>query len=301
MKIAIVGPGAIGCLFGGLLSQAGHVVHMLDRHDGRARTIDSRGLCLDGQRIRVHATADPRDIPSPDIVCVCVKTYDTQRAAVRLPPLLRATTMLVSLQNGVGNAEKIADACGHPVVCAVTAHGATLLADGEVQHAGKGPTSVSPFSPGARPQAEAFVSVLQRAGMDATSVADVRSLLWSKLIVNAAINPVSALEDVPNGAIAERVDLFDRAVQAANEGESVARAARISLLYAAAADEVRTVCRRTRRNVSSMRQDLRRGKCTEVDAINGAIVREGKRLGVPVPVNAGLVTAIHAREGISTP
>jgi len=295
--IVIVGPGAIGCLFAALLSEKGLNVALLDKNAERAEFIAREGIRLKdsaGERvIRVPCEADPSKVSPPDALCLCVKSFDTEAAMCRALPLLGPRTTVVSLQNGLGNAETAARfSGGRPVLCAATSHGSTAESAGVIRHAGAGPTVVAPHT-GASPQhAESFARLLLRAGFDAQTAPDATALLWSKLAINAAINPVTALAGVPNGAVPEREDLRRTAASAAVETESVARAMGIGLLYADIVSAVENVCRMTAQNISSMLQDVRRRRRTEIEAINGAVVAHGRRLGVPVPVNEDLLRRV---------
>ena len=304
MRIVVIGPGAIGCLFAGLLSESGEDVTLLDRDAGRAKRIALQGLRITDERgtrtIGVTASAALGGIPPPDFVCVCVKSYDTASAAASLAPLLGPGTHVVSLQNGLRNAGVLAaHSDADRVLVAATAHGATTLGTGHVRHAGRGMTSVAAYG-SAGAAAARFASTLSQAGMPAEVQPDSRAVLWSKLAVNAAINAVTALWDVPNGARVEREDLNRIMTAAAGEAERVARAAEVELLYPDASQRATEVCRGTAANVSSMLQDLRSGRRTEVDAINGAVVEEGTRRGLPVSVNRVLLRRVLARSQSAT-
>ena len=302
-RIVVVGPGAIGCLFAASLARAGLDVLLLDKDPARAALIAGRGVTVEATPVAWHAavpaTASHAGIAPADILCVCVKAYDTAEAVRHALPLIGPRTVVVSLQNGLDNATVIASSVrAERVLCAVTAHGATRLEPGRVRHAGSGTTLVGAWRPGDEPHALAarFAGILTKAGLAAEATRHTAGLLWSKLAINAAINPVTALWDVPNGALLERPELMELAVQAAGEAERVARAAGITLLFRDAAAEVRGVCRDTAENLSSMLQDVRRGRRTEIDAINGAVVREARTLGVPAPVNEMLVRRVTSSE-----
>ena len=162
-------------------------------------------------------------------------------------------------------------------------------------------TQVAPVTPAGTEPAARFAALLVQAGMEARTAGDAQSVLWGKLIVNAAINPVSALWDVPNGTVMTRPELRQVAAAAAREAESVARAKGIALLFPDAAAEVADVSMRTRDNISSMLQDIRGGKRTEIDAINGAVLREGAALGMALPVNEMLVRRVRELEAQQSP
>ena len=300
MKTVVIGPGAIGCLFAASLAEAGVEVWLLDKDPERAREITGKGLRVDepggkSRRVHVPASATPKDVGIADLVCVCVKSYDTRVVRGLLPELLGPDSAVVSLQNGLGNVEELAlSVPGDRVVCGATAHGATRLGPGHVLHAGAGVTNLAPIQPGGQDVAQRVASVLSAAGLDARLVDDAQGLLWSKLLINAAINPVTAVWDVRNGAIPGRAELLKVALGASEEGRKVAAAKGVRLLYPDVVAAVTDACWRTRDNMSSMLQDVRRGRRTEIDYINGAIVGEAATLGIDTPVNEMLVQRVRA-------
>jgi 2-dehydropantoate 2-reductase len=216
---------------------------------------------------------------------VLVKAWQTDRAARELPAHLSPGGFALTLQNGLGNVEKL----GPGAYLGVTAQGATLLGPGRVRAGGDGPTHVAGPA--------VLADLLCEAGLDARTVdpACANSLAWGKLAVNAGINALTAILNVPNGELLSRPDARALMERAAEEAAAVARAKRILLPFDDAAGEARRVARATASNRSSMLQDVLRGAPTEVDAINGAVVREGARSGVPTPVNETLVRLVGAR------
>jgi 2-dehydropantoate 2-reductase len=181
--------------------------------------------------------------------------------------------------------EEIARAVGGPkTVCAVTSQGSISLGAGHIRHTGMGMTSVASFQP-QQSNAPAFARILRKAGIPTEVLEDATTLVWGKLIVNAAINPVTAIWNVPNGEILKRPNLKETAFAAANEAVAVAQAKGVRLPFADAAEEVTKVCQATAANLSSMLQDVRNGKQTEIESISGAIVREARSAKVRVPVN----------------
>ena len=301
MKVVVVGPGAIGCLFAARLTASGQAVWLLDKDPERARRISDEGIRLDEgpvtRRVPARVTTDPAAIGAVDIVCLCVKAYDTLAATRTARALVGPATGFICLQNGLGNAEAASSLLPPgQIVCAVTAHGATSLGSGHVVHAGVGMTTIAPYRPQAAALAEACAGMLRHAGVESEVAAEAIGMIWNKLIVNAAINAVTAIWNVANGAILERSELRDLCLAAAREARRVAQALGVPLGDRDVAATVTDVCRRTGANVSSMLQDIRRHKRTEIDAINGAIVREAHRLGLDVPVNESLVRQVKALE-----
>jgi 2-dehydropantoate 2-reductase len=192
---------------------------------------------------------------------------------------------VLTLQNGLGNAELL----GEGTLLGVTALGATLVGPGRVRPGGEGPTHIAGPEPIAR--------VFRAAGVDARAVdpAEGTSLVWGKLAVNAGINALGAIGNVPNGELLARPESRSLLERAANEVAAVARAKGIALPFPDAAAEARRVAAATASNLSSMLQDVLRGAPTEIDAINGAVVREGARHGVPTPANETLLRLVAAR------
>lgn len=299
MRIVIVGPGAIGCLFAALLTKSGHSVVLLDKDPTRAQAISQHGLRietdLDVETLAVPITACPRTITEHvNFLCICVKAYDTGAAIRHALPLASADTTVVCLQNGLGNAEQIAAACRCPLVCAVTSHGSTVLGPGSIRHAGSGPTAVAPAGTAAAAAAVRFAELLEHARIEVVRRNSHQSMLWSKVAVNAAINPVTALNNVPNGAILDRPEIRSTAMAAAGEAAAVAAAAGIALYFESVTAEVEKVCSITRNNISSMLQDVRAGRRTEIKAISGAIVARADELDVDAPVNRMLLEKVSA-------
>lgn len=303
MNIVIVGPGSMGCLLASFLDGTGREVALLDKDADRARILAAQGVhVIAGGGVRVvpvSATADPARVTEADIILVCVKAYDTESALDRIAPFVSGHAVVASFQNGLGHAETLAHHTDTArTVCAVTGQGATHLGVGRIAHAGQGLTRVAPYSPDRPDAARQLVALLEEIGLETRYDPDRNRTLWSKLIINAGINPVTALADIPNGALLDRPDLFARAQAAALEAYAVAAALGVTLDRTDVVAELRRVCEKTATNVSSMLQDIRKGKRTEIDALNGAVAREGRRLGVPVPVNVELTETIRRREGI---
>jgi len=304
MKIVIIGPGAMGCLFAGLLKEAGHDVCLLDKRTDRAATIAQQGLRIEdrvGDRtIPISATARAETLKGAGLVVICVKAYDTGSTIPELLALISDRTLILTLQNGLGNVEQLAAGINPAQVFAgVTAHGSTLLGVGHVRHAGIGPTTIGSLHPEHYDRARELATMLSQAGLLTTAAQDMTTVLWSKLIINAAIGPLSALSGLPNGQLPEQAEWSDLLQQTAKESAGVAARKSIRLLYDDPVQAVIEVCRNTSENFSSMLQDIRRGRQTEVDAINGIIVQEAAALHMPAPVNENLVQRIRKLGRIS--
>jgi 2-dehydropantoate 2-reductase len=302
MQIAVVGPGALGSLFAALLGRAGHELLLLDHHPGRAALLATRGLVLEEngreERIPVLATADPAAIAGADLVLLCVKSGAVGAILADLAPFFSPPSLLIAFQNGLGHLGPLKRLVPGDYAVAVTGQGATLIAPGRVRHGGRGPTRLGflePPAPPARPLAFRAAEALTAAGIPAIVDDAITSALWRKLLVNAGINGLTALHDCPNGRLAEDSRLRQQLGRAVLEAAAVARGLDIAV-GSEPVEDVLAVCRATAGNLSSMLQDVRQRRPTEIDAINGAIVTEARRQGIPVPVNEWLVRAVKAKE-----
>lgn len=300
MHITIVGAGAMGSLFGAKLSVAARVT-LLDPWIEHVRAVQDHGLTivgLDGSEMNLPmtATSDPDTVSEADLGIIFVKSHATQEASQWVSRFLADDGLALTLQNGVGNADTISHVLGRDrAVAGVTSHGATLLGPGRVRHAGQGPTHL-----GTRPEVadrlSRVVRILREAGFEVHISENLESLVWSKLLINVGINPLTAILRVPNGELlnipSARV-LMSRAVA---EAEAVCRAKGIELTYSDPLARVEDVARATAANRSSMLQDVVRGAPTEIEVINGAVVEEGHRTGVDTPVNSCLAELVRALE-----
>lgn len=293
--VLIVGTGAMACLFAARLSAAGSQVTMLGTWREGLETLRQHGVIVDHTEGRqdtypVQATDNPAECSEVHYALVLVKSWQTERAAQQLETCLAPEGLALTLQNGMGNREKLANALGaERVALGVTTLGANLLGPGRVRPAGDGVISLSVHS-----RLDTLMETLRRAGFSVEYVADPDSLLWGKLVINAAINPLTALLSVPNGALLERPTARALMVSAAREAAAVAVAQGLHLPYPNAVVAVETIARRTAANRSSMLQDVQRGAPTEIDAICGAIVSAGEQSDVPTPVNRTLWQLVKA-------
>jgi len=298
--IAIVGAGAVGSYFGGMLARAGHPVTLI----GRASHVDAierGGLRLQSvswdETIPVRATVDLAAVREASVVLVCVKTVDTARVARAIAPHLAAGTLVVSLQNGVENAAVMRQAGGFEAVPAVVYVAVEVVAPGHVRHTGRGDLLLGAApSAAARPAAEAFAATCTAAGVPCRVVDDLAPDLWIKLVMNCAFNAISALGDVQYGAIAGDDAARETVTRAVEEAQAVARALGVRLPEADLVPAAWKLAAAMPQATSSTAQDLARGRPTEIDALNGYVARRGRELGVPTPVNQALCALVHLRE-----
>jgi 2-dehydropantoate 2-reductase len=301
MRIAIIGPGAMGSLFAAHLSRAGNQVWLLDRDPRRARLIARRGIRIEGISGKFAAPVSSVAAPSagrlaPDLTLVLVKACDTAAAARQWQALLRRSPIVITLQNGIGNIEILQRVAGDRVIGGTTAQGATLLAPGRVHHAGAGITIIGEPSSRITPRLRSVSALLQQAGLPARVTRDLQRVTWEKLIVNCAVNALGAITRLPNGALVEHPGARNLLRAAAREAAEVARAVGIRIGNADPARKVEKGCRATATNLNSMLQDVLRCKRTEIEQINGAVVQAGESVGIPTPVNKVLSELIRAIE-----
>ena len=301
MKIAIIGPGAMGCLFAAFLARKDQEIWIFDKNKDRSSRINTQGINVEGVsgswQAKVKATADAKEIKDPDLVIICVKTYDTKSAAISAKALLGENTSVLTLQNGIGNVELISEVVGvDRVIGGTTNLGATLLDVGKVRHAGKGETIIGrldgKITVDLRSIREAFI----KAGLETRISRDIKNFLWSKLIINAGINALTAITRLNNGKLLDFEHSHKILKMAVNEAVKVAKRKRVKLSYEDPLTKVEAVCEATANNVSSMLQDVLNKKRTEIDSINGIIVRLAEELNIPVPVNSMLVDLVKTIE-----
>ncbi|MEI7771010.1 MAG: 2-dehydropantoate 2-reductase [Chloroflexales bacterium] len=296
MRVAIIGAGAMGGVLGYYLS-AGAEVLLVDGWGEHVAAINAGGIRCEVAGVEhvrpARAVTDPAAAAPSDAAIILVKARQTPWAARAAQALLGPGAVAYTLQNGVGNRESLAAALGDDRAGqGVTSMGGTLLGPGRVRHAGVGPTVFS--SAPSRPAADAMADLFRRCGLPAEVSDDIDSLLWGKLLVNAGVNALTALLRVPNGVLADLPQARDLLARAVGEAAAVAAARGVRLPYADPLGHVLAVARATGANRSSMLQDVLRGGQTEVATINGAVVREGARLGVPTPVNSALLALVEA-------
>ena len=293
--LLIVGTGAMACLFAARLVAAGLRVTLLGTWSAGLQALQEGGVRVlrDGgleTSYPVVATSEPADCRGARHALVLVKSWQTERAARQLTECLPAEGLALTLQNGLGNREKLVHALGaQRVALGVTTTGATLLGPGRVRPGGEGVISA-----GEHARLAPLVTLLRRGGFDVETVPEADSLLWSKLVINAAINPLTALLRVRNGVLLQRPEAQALLAEAAREAASVAAAQGLHLTYPDPVAAAEAVAQRTASNTSSMLQDVLRGAPTEIDAICGAIVTIADQHGIPVPVTRTLWLLVKA-------
>jgi 2-dehydropantoate 2-reductase len=301
MKIVIVGPGAMGCLFAAYLSKSKEEVWLLDKNKERAGKLDNSGISIEGVsgkwNARVRATADPKELGIADLVIIAVKSYDTKSAITHAKPVIGEKTGILTLQNGIGNIEIISEVVGPDNVIAGTTNlGATLISDTHIRHAGYGETIIGKIDGSTPVILRQIRELFNKVKLETKISRDIKGILWSKLIINVGINALSALTRLHNGRLIEFEGTRRILRDAVTEAVKIAKRKRIRLIYEDPLAKVEAVCEATSGNVSSMLQDVLRRKRTEIDFINGVVVRLGQELGIPVPVNRVLVDLVKTLE-----
>ena len=285
MQVAVIGAGAVGCYYGGLLLRAGHDVTFISRQP-HVDAINAHGLLLDTKSFRGHlpakAATDATALASPDLVLVCVKSADTEQAGRSLAGHVQAETSVLSLQNGVDNAQRLHAVTGHAVISAVVYVGSEMAGPGHIRHHGGGDLAI-----GASPASVALAQTLEAAGVHTTIADDIEVTLWSKLVINCAFNALSAVADISYGPMLEVEGTKDVVTRAVQEAISVARACGVAMPDDLLAN-ILNIPTMMPAQKSSTAQDLARGKPSEIDFLNGHVVRKGAELGIPTPTNHAL-------------
>jgi 2-dehydropantoate 2-reductase len=303
-QVAVLGAGAVGCYFGGMLARAGATVTLI----GRAQHVDAiaeRGLVIEWadrrETVRLGASTQVDAARNADVVLVCVKSPDTEMAARALVPHVRRDTAIVSLQNGVDNAEKVRGVLANPVFAAVVYVGTFMNGPGIVRHAGRGDLVLGvareiASQPDTGARLQAIAAMFERAGVRCPVTTDIDAALWTKLTINCAFNAISALGRSRYGRMALEPAIREVMEVAVREAVAVARASDVALDEATLIAEVWKVADAMAEQYSSTAQDVMRGKPTEIDSLNGYIARRGDALGIAVPVNRTLHALVKLRE-----
>ena len=308
MKVVIIGPGALGCLLASSLSLKNTTdkpleIWILDHRPDRVRQLAQNGLILeeDGRQFhcRVNATADGREIGQADIIFLCVKSIDVADGLAAAQNITADDTLLITLQNGIGHLEILLAHREPPYIAlGVTAQGANLVGTCHVRHAGNGITRLGMLNDSTSRLTGILSEVarmMNNAGLETNVTENIMDFVWAKLLVNVGINALTAIHNCPNGQLVESSAIKKQLSEAVREAAVVARARGIQI----AADPVAMtmeVCQQTGLNISSMLQDVRSRRPTEIDSINGAIIKAARELQIPVPVNEELVRKVKAIE-----
>ncbi len=307
MKIAMIGAGAMGCLYGAKLSAVSeNQVYLIDVWKEHIDAINQHGLMMeeDGETFQytgVKGVVDANQAGICDLAIVFVKSTLTGEAVKGNKAVFGPDTVALTLQNGLGNIDQIRAEIGEDnVIAGTTAHGATMLEPGKMRHAGKGKTIIGEITGEPTERVEKIQSVFREAGFETEISSNILGLVWDKLLVNVGINALTAISRLHNGQLLDHPELVQLLEAAVSEASAVAAVKGIPLSHEDPVAHTKTVCAATASNKSSMLQDILNHRQTEIDMINGAILREGASAGVSTPVNlvlTNLVRYLQSRPG----
>ncbi len=301
MQILIIGAGAMGGLFGSLLSRVAQVT-LFDTSNTHVDAINTKGLTVTGQEgkkeiFSIKAISQPDQYKTKsDVAIIFTKCHATTAAAHTARRLLAPNGIVLTLQNGIGNLEQLVTILGPDRVTAgVTSQAGTFVKPGHIHHAGSGPTYFASTSSQMH-HMEIFAACCNKAGIPAEISDNVDSLIWGKLIINVGINALAAILRVPNGILGITPECEQLMKQAVEEAMAVAQAKDIPIPYKHPLEKVKEVCTLTAENRASMLQDTLGKRPTEIEAINGAIVTLGEETGIPTPTNTFITQIIKAMQ-----
>lgn len=309
MKIAIIGgAGALGSTFGGILTEAGEDVTLVDLPSPRVNALQKEGLILcsdQGERlVKVKVVTGASSVGICDLVLISVKSYHTAEALKNAGPLIGPNTMVMSLQNGAGNVEVIASEIEHDrVIGGITAHSSAITGPNRVNYevGGGGGVMIATFSGSVTRGLEDVAEVFNKSGLSTEIAGNLMEVIWSKLVLNACLNPIGAISGFNNCEVFANANGRELVSMLMSEAQAVAAAKKLSL--AGGEDQVKRILqageflvKRGDKNKVSMLQDLEAGRKTEIDYINGPIVREGEKHNIPTPVNRALIHLVKMLE-----
>jgi 2-dehydropantoate 2-reductase len=303
MKIAVVGAGAMGSIFAARFQQGGHDVVLVDVAEPLVERINTDGVTIvrgdDETVTRVPAVSDPSTVGPVDLAVFCVKCYHTESAAELARPLVGPDTVVASLQNGWGNGDVLAQTFpAEQLVVGVTYNSGTVLDVARVAHPGVGPTTIGSFVEDASDGAQRLATALSDGDLEVTVAAPIRPEIWKKLTLNAATLPTAALTGMNAGALTAHEGLHELVSDTAREAVAVAQALGYEIDVQERIDYIHNLSRKAGPTKASMLQDFEAGRRTEIDVINGAVVREADAVGVAVPLNRALMTLVHGWESM---
>lgn len=306
MHVVLVGPGALGCLLASRLTRGDrhgeHRFTLLDHNLNRARELNARGIICEQkegrEQVSVATSSAPDEIGRSEVIILCVKSYDIEDCLRFCSPLLKPESLLIFMQNGVAHLDVKIPGENGTAAYGTTTEGANLLGPGHVRHAGKGLTQfgfLGPVPDRATLLLQRVTDLFNSSDLKARMSEDILSRLWTKLMVNTGINGLTATLDCTNGELLTLPDIPERMARLVAEAQHVAQASNI-LVPNDSLQITQDVCRKTAANISSMLQDVRARRRTEIDAINGAVVAAAKKLGLATPENLQLVRQVKETE-----
>ncbi len=296
MRVAFIGAGAIGSLFGGLLKR-GDVDILLIGRQAHMDAIKKNGLSILGVEefnVRIEASSNPLDAKDSDLIIITTKAYDTKTALKDILPILNEDVKVMSLQNGAGNIEEISNYVeSKNILGAVTSMGAFLEAPARLQFRGKGTTFIGSLSDENK-NAMGVVNLFNKAGIKTEYTKNIKSEIWSKVIINSAINPLASILDGENGILLDQ-NLVEIVKEITREGKTILEKDGIKIpddIFEKTID----VIKNTSKNINSTLSDLRKGNRTEIEYISGKIIETGERVNIPSPYNKALLNMVKFKE-----
>lgn len=285
MKIAVMGAGAVGCYYGAMLARAGHDVTLIGRAN-HIEAVNRNGLLLDfgssQEYVSVTGDTDAAGVAGADLILFCVKSTDTVEAGEQIKPFISSNTIVLSLQNGVDNAERLSGVLGQPVIPVVVYVATSMGGPGHVKHHGRGELVIGPSD-----QSRTVVDTLVPAKIPVEVSENAQGALWAKMILNCAYNALSAITQRPYGEVVQGIGVWDVMRNAVDECLAVAKGCGVTVpgdVWGA----IEKIAETMPGQFSSTAQDLARGKASEIDFLNGYIVRKGTELGIATPTNLAL-------------
>ena len=295
MKVAVMGAGAVGCYYGAMLARAGHEVVLIGR-PSHVEAVRANGLRLEtktfDEQVPLDASTAASAVQGADLVLFCVKSTDTESAAAQIQPHLAPGALVLTLQNGVDNDERVRSVLtSHDVAAAVVYVATEMAGPGHVKHHGRGELVIAPSR-----RSDEVAQALIAAGVPTQISDNVRGALWAKLVLNCAYNALSAVSQLPYGVLVRGTGVTDVIRDVVAECLAVAKAEGVVIPGDTDA-ALRGIAQSMPSQYSSTAQDLARGKRSEIDHLNGLVVRRGEALGVPTPANRVLFVMVKLLEG----
>jgi 2-dehydropantoate 2-reductase len=299
IRIAVLGAGAVGCFYGGMLARAGHRVTLIGRQSHvdvfRKSGLHFEGLAFDEQ-VRVEASTDPGAVGGARLVLFCVKSTDTESAAAQIAPHLATDAIVVNLQNGVDNSERIQARVRNPVVPAAVYVASEMKGPGHLKHHGRGDLVIGSMDGSIAAEIlQEIKTRFEKASVRVTVSENLAGELWAKLVLNCAYNAVSAISQLPYGKMIEGTGVREVMRDVVEETLAVAKASGVQMAPGML-ERTLGLANSMPTQYSSTAQDLARGKPTEIDHLNGYVVRRGEALGVPTPANRALHALVKLLE-----
>ncbi len=306
MNILVIGAGALGSLVGGVLSKQ-HNVTIIGRQE-QVDVLNREGLHIRGLTVgdfHPNASTGYPEGMTFDLIIICVKSYNTELALDHVAPYIKETTFFLSLQNGLNNEELISeklkvDHLPGSVLGGITCHGVTYKGPGLIKHAGRGDTYIGlytePRDESAKNRVETIVNAFNEAGLEVELTEVIRREIWAKTIINSAINPLTAITGSRNGDLLTDRYLREMMDHLVEEGVEIARSHDMDITVEEIIKRTHAVAERTKNNISSMLQDIRRKRRTEIESINGALYDKAKLTNIYAPLNRSMYHLINAMQ-----